>query len=124
MHTEAAEMKPTSARVRSRNSVRDNEQRRARRKTRLRTVAELDGRTTAARRAGTLVATFEAALGGELTAALRLAVHNAAALSAIAEDAQAKRLAGDTSITLDDLVRATSAARRAVRDLGIGRQRE
>jgi hypothetical protein len=111
MHTDATEKRPESARVR-------------RRKLRLRTIAELDGRTTAARRAGALVATFEAALGGQLTGAQRLAMHNAAALTAIAEDAQAKRLAGDTTITLDDLVRATSAARRAVRDLGLDRKRE
>jgi hypothetical protein len=111
MPTDATEKRPESARVR-------------RRKLRLRTIAELDGRTTAARRAGALVATFEAALGGQLTGAQRLAMHNAAALTAIAEDAQAKRLAGDTTITLDDLVRATSAARRAVRDLGLDRKRE
>jgi hypothetical protein len=111
MHAEAAEMRPQSVRMR-------------RRKLRLRTLGHLDGRTTAARRAGALVATFEAELGGELTGAQRLAVHNAAALTAIAEDAQARRLAGDTSITLDDLVRATSAARRAVRDLGLDRKRE
>jgi hypothetical protein len=38
---------------------------------------------------------------------------------AIAEDTRARRLAGDPSVTLDDLVRVDSAARRAVRDLGI-----
>jgi hypothetical protein len=69
-------------------------------------------------------ATFEAALGGPLTEPQRLAVANAAALSAIAEDAQARRLAGD-DVSLDDIVRYTSAARRAVRDLGLdNRKRE
>ena len=75
MPTDATEKRPESARVR-------------RRKLRLRTIAELDGRTTAARRAGALVATFEAALGGQLTGAQRLAMHNAAALTAIAEDSE------------------------------------
>jgi hypothetical protein len=54
---------------------------------------------------------------------MRVRVETAAALSAILEDAQARRLAGDTSVTLNDIVRAISAARRAVRDLGIDRKR-
>jgi hypothetical protein len=92
-------------------------------KMRLKTLAALDGRTVAARRAAALVAVFSAELG-ELTPAQQIAVQNAAALTAISEDAAMRRLSGDPGITLDDLVRATSAARRAVRDLGLDRKRE
>jgi hypothetical protein len=99
--------------------------RRNRRKLRLRTVAQIDSRTVSGKRARALAAIFEASLGGELTPAQRLAIGNAACLSAIAEDASARRLQGDTSVCLDDLVRLVSAARRAVRDLGLdGRKRE
>lgn len=87
-------------------------------KTRLMTLVHLDGRTIAARRATALAKMFAAELG-EVTPALRIRVETAAALTAIAEDCQTRRLAGDPAITLDDLVRAVSAARRAVRDLGI-----
>jgi hypothetical protein len=88
-------------------------------KARLKTLAALDGRTTAAKRAAALAATFTSELGGKLTPAQTVRVEAAAALSAIAQDCQTRRLAGDTSVTLDDLVRATSAARRAVRDLNL-----
>ena len=87
-------------------------------KLRLMTLDHLDARTAAARRAIALAEAFAAELG-DLTPMQRIRVETAAALSAIAEDAQTRRLAGDASITLDDLVRAVSAARRAVRDLGI-----
>jgi hypothetical protein len=91
-------------------------------KVRLKTLGDLDGRTHAARRAAALAEMFSAELG-QLTPAQQIAVQNAAALAAIAEDAQARRLAGDPTISLDDLVRAVSAARRAVRDLGLDRRR-
>jgi hypothetical protein len=87
-------------------------------KVRLMTLDHLDRRTAAAERAIALAEAFAAELG-DLTPMQRIRVETAAALSAIAEDAQTRRLAGDSSITLDDLVRAVSAARRAVRDLGI-----
>jgi hypothetical protein len=87
-------------------------------KPQLLTLDALDGRTNAAKRATALAEAFRAELG-DLTPMQRIRVETAAALSAIAEDAQTRRLAGDTSVTLDDLVRAVSAARRAVRDLGI-----
>ena len=89
------------------------------RKVRLKTLAHLDRRTVAARRAAALAKTFAAEFGGKVTGSQRVRIECAAALSAIAEDAQTRRLAGDPTITLDDLVRATSAARRAVKDLGI-----
>jgi hypothetical protein len=85
----------------------------------LKTLTSLDQRTTAARRAAALVATFAGELGGQLTDVQRVAVQNAAALVAIAEDAQTRRLAGDNSVSLDEVVRASSAARRAINDLHI-----
>jgi hypothetical protein len=93
-------------------------------KRRLVTLDQLDRRTRASRRARSLAAAFRRALGGELTDAQKLAVQNAAALVAISEDAQARRLAGDPAVTLDDLERTTRMARAAVRDLGLDRKRE
>lgn len=84
-----------------------------------RTVADLGKRSRAGRRAAELMAQFEAALGGDLTATQQLAIERAATLTALTEDAQVRRLAGDRTITLDELVRIDNAARRAVRDLGI-----
>jgi hypothetical protein len=46
-------------------------------------------------------------------------VDRAATLYALAEDARARRLAGDTVISLEDVVRVDNAAQRAVRMLGI-----
>ena len=95
-----------------------------RNKTRLQTLGHLDGRTIASKRAATLAKTFAAELGGQLSDVQRVAVQNAAVMTAISEDAQTRRLAGDPAISLDDIVRAVSAARRAVRDLGLDRKRE
>jgi hypothetical protein len=95
-----------------------------RNKTRLQTLSHLDGRTIASKRAATLAETFAAELGGHLSDVQRIAVQNAAVMVAISEDAQTRRLAGDPAISLDDIVRAVSAARRAVRDLGLDRKRE
>jgi hypothetical protein len=91
----------------------------ARGKARLLTLDAMDGRTIAARRARELARGFVAELGGSLTVSRRLAVERAAALTAIAEDCQARRLKGDTNISLEDLVRATNAATRAVKALNI-----
>jgi hypothetical protein len=88
-------------------------------KVRLLTLSHLDGRTNAARRAAALAKTFAAEFGGKVTAAQLVRIECAAMLSAVAEDAGTRRLAGDPTITLDDLVRATSAARRSVRDLNL-----
>jgi hypothetical protein len=88
-------------------------------KVRFLTLEGLDGRTIAARRAAQLAKGFEAELGGTLSATQRLAVEQASALAAIAEDAQARRLAGDMTVSLEDLVRATNAATRAVKALNI-----
>jgi hypothetical protein len=83
------------------------------------TLGHLDRRTRASRRAAGLAEAFAAEIGGQITDSLRIRVETAAALSVIAEDAQTRRLTGDSSISLDDLVRAVSAARRALRDIGI-----
>jgi len=90
-------------------------------KVRLVTTGDLDGRTVAARRSRELAATFAAELdpSGNLTPTQRLAVERAATLTAVSEDAQTRRLAGDHSVSLEDLVRIDNAARRAVRDLNI-----
>jgi hypothetical protein len=88
-------------------------------KQRLCTIDSLDGRTRAAKRARELASNFETELGGVLTVSQRLAVDRAAALTAISEDAQARRLAGDIGVSLEDIVRTTNAAHRAVKELGI-----
>jgi hypothetical protein len=106
---EAPEIRPESARVR-------------RRKTRLRSVAELDLRTVSGKRARALARLFESALG-QVSPAQRLAIDGAAGLVALSEDAVARRLRGE-AVPLDDVIRAVACARRAVRDLGIDRKRE
>jgi hypothetical protein len=58
-------------------------------------------------------------LGGNITGAQRAAIERAATLTALAEDAQARRLAGDSSVSLEDLVRIDNAAMRAVKQLGL-----
>jgi hypothetical protein len=92
---------------------------RVRGKMRLRTLGSLDGRTVAARRAREIADGFAADLGVTINVTVRMAIERAAAMLAIAEDAQARRLAGDLSITLEDLTRLDNAAGRAVRALGI-----
>lgn len=87
-------------------------------KARLLTLRYLDRRTRASRRAALLADAFAAEIGGQITDSLRVRIETAASLSVIAEDAQTRRLAGDNSVSLDDLVRAASAARRALRDIG------
>jgi hypothetical protein len=86
-------------------------------KLRLVTLDRLDGRTLAARRANELADAFEAELG-TVSGTQRLAVRRAAMLVAIAEDVAARQLAGET-IDLDQVIRASNAARRAVLDLGL-----
>jgi hypothetical protein len=55
---------------------------------------------------------------------MRIAIDRAATLTVVAEDARARRLAGDLDITLDDLVRTDRAAAAAVRALGLDRGRK
>src|SRR5262245_13804666 len=79
----------------------------------------LDGRVYLARQARDLGLALEAELaarGIEITAARRLAIKRAAGLSALAQDARARRLNGDPAILLDDLVRLERLARLAIGD--------
>ena len=86
-------------------------------KTHLRTLDSLDGRTRAAQRARALIQSFEADLGRHPSSADLLAVRQAAMLTAIAEDAAARQLAGDAEDP-STLIPLVNAARRAVLDLG------
>ena len=92
-------------------------------KTHLRTLDSLDGRTRAAQRARALIQSFEADLGRDPSAADLLAVRQAAMLTAIAEDAAARQLAGDAEDP-STLIPLVNAARRAVLDLGRNAQSE
>jgi hypothetical protein len=87
-------------------------------KQRLRTIESLDGRTIAARRARELAQAFQAEFGGTVSATQRFAIERAAALVALAEDAKARRLAGEMAVSLEDIVRTDNAAARAVKALG------
>jgi hypothetical protein len=80
-------------------------------KQRLHTLESLDGRTRASQRAHALMRSFAADLGGKLSAGQRLAIRRAAMLSALAEDATARQLSGET-VDLDQLVRISNLARR------------
>jgi hypothetical protein len=97
--------------------------RRVRSKLRLVGLYHLDRRTSAARRADRLIAAFKADLGGDVTPTILTQIERAAVLTAVAEDARARRLAGDLTITLDDLVRVDRLAAAATRALGIGQKR-
>ena len=81
----------------------------------LKTVADLDGRTRAARRARAVVAELVKALGGPdaLSPGQRQACERAGMLTAIAEDLAARQLAG-LPVTLDEVLRAEGVARRSV----------
>jgi hypothetical protein len=89
-------------------------------KLRLVGLRDLDGRTAATKRARAFAAALAEELGGSsLTASQSAAVERAACLVALAEDTRSRRLAGDQTISLDDLVRVDAAADRALRRLGI-----
>jgi hypothetical protein len=92
-------------------------------KSRFVTVKHLDRRTIAAKRAAALAKEFETELGGGLSVTQRAAVERAATLAACAEDARVRRLAGDPSVNLDDLVRVDRLADLAIRRLGIGNRK-
>jgi hypothetical protein len=79
----------------------------------------VDHRHPVARRARKIAASFAAQIGRDLSPAEHAAVLRAGELIAISEDARARRLSGDASVSLDDLVRVDSAARRALKDLGL-----
>jgi hypothetical protein len=77
----------------------------------------LDGRMRGPRRARQVVAELVAELGGNLSARQVADIERAATLAAVAEDARARRLAGDLSVGLNDLVRVDNLADRALRQV-------
>jgi hypothetical protein len=87
-------------------------------KLQLLTIDALDGRTLSARRARDLAASFEAEIGGTITAMRRREIARAAMLCAVAEDLQVRRLRGEP-VSVNDLVRVDGAATRAVRALSV-----
>jgi hypothetical protein len=95
-------------------------------KTRLRTLAKLDQRTVAARRARELIALWTKALGGAPTPVEQMAISHAAACKVLCEDFQARRLAGDASVTAEQLVKLSNIMTRAVNALNLpnGHERE
>jgi hypothetical protein len=105
------DMRPLSARAR-------------RGKTRLRTLDRLDGRTVAAKRARQLIALWTTALRHTPSPVEVMAITHAAACCAISEDAQARRLAGDTSITPEQITKLSNIATRAVNALNLPTERE
>ena len=88
-------------------------------KLRLLTLDGLDQRTRGARTAAHMVEAFKRALGARYSPALKPMVEAAAMAAAIAADLQARMLAGDTTVTINDCVRAVNTARCARRDLAL-----
>jgi len=82
-----------------------------------RTIKDIDRRSRGGRRALQLIKQFTAELGGEITEAQRMAVARASIAQALAEDASVRRLNGDESVSLEDVVRLDNAADRARRAL-------
>src|SRR5438132_8680455 len=85
----------------------------AKRKTRLLTAGHLDRRTRGVKRARAIAAELERGWNG-ITPVQRQAIGRAAMLCAIAEDAVARRLAGQP-IPISDVLRAEGVAKRAVK---------
>lgn len=92
-------------------------------KARLMTLADLDGRTLAAKRARTLVQDIESDLGGRnhLTAAQRELAVRAAVLGAILADGEVRLLAGE-NVSLPEHLSAINAQRRVLVTLGLERK--
>jgi hypothetical protein len=92
-------------------------------KVRLITLADLDGRTAAARRARDLVAGIEADLGGgnHLSVAERQLVQRAAVLGAIIESQEAAWLSGQ-QVDVAEHLAAINAQRRVLATIGLERR--
>lgn len=82
-----------------------------------RLLANVDGRTSSARRFRDLVAAFEGEIGGNLTAVERGLVRQAAALTLRAEQLQADVING-VSVDSDVLIRVSSTAKRILSAIG------
>jgi hypothetical protein len=96
-----------------------NVERRRKGKTRLRTLDGLDQRTRSARRTRELVALWTKALGSKPSPVQAMAIQHAAATTVICEDAQARYLSGDTSITPEQITKLSNIATRAVNALNL-----
>ena len=88
-------------------------------KARLRTLASLDGRTLAARKVRGILRTLQAELRRKPTTVERAAMERVAVMAALAESARIRCLAGDTAVSLDDVIRADGCLRRSLRDLRV-----
>ena len=78
-----------------------------------------DKRTRGGQRVSKLVKVFAAALGNHLTERQLIAVHRAAGLLALAEDVRTRRISGDTSFSIDEVLRLDHAVTTALRALGL-----
>jgi hypothetical protein len=87
-------------------------------KVRLQTLSALDGRTVAAKRTFELIEVFLKDLGGRASAGDMLSIRNAAMLVALLEDMASRQLSGEVT-DVDQLVRLSNAARRAVAALNL-----
>jgi hypothetical protein len=81
---------------------------------------EFNRSTRGGRRAAALVTELQATLGIETpTEVQAMALHRAAILQSLAEDALLRRVNGDTSITHKDVLWLNASAEKALRALGI-----
>src|SRR6476620_5012186 len=92
-------------------------------KMRLLTLAAIDGRTSAAKRARQLMETIEADLGGadRLSEGSRQLVQRAAVLGTYIENCEAMWLAGET-VELGDYLAAINSQRRVLATIGLERR--
>jgi hypothetical protein len=92
-------------------------------KVRLLSLADLDGRTLAARTTKRLIGELESDLGGgdRLTAGERVLAHRAAAATAMAEDLEARWLTGQP-VDIGMYATLVNAAARLLRTLGLQRR--
>jgi hypothetical protein len=88
-------------------------------KVRLLTLANLDSRTRSARTARHMVEAFKRALGARYSPALKPLVEAAACAAAIAANLQTRMIAGDASVSVNDVVRAVNTARLLRLDLDL-----
>jgi hypothetical protein len=93
-----------------------------RKKARLRTLADLDHRTLAAKRASALVAAFETDLGGadRISTAQRELCRRAAILGALIEDAEVAWIKRER-FALADYLGAVNSQRRVLQTIGLQR---
>lgn len=92
-------------------------------KSRLRVLSRLDGRSSAARKARRLVELWRDALGS-VTPLQETFLAHAATCVVIAEDAQARMLSGDPSISAAELTKLCNIASRAIKQLGLPAESE